>query len=135
MKTLHWQKPSTSLSCSEISRQWNMKGCKSRYIMSIQMMMCEKQDIWNSWKITFRKTQSNDLGICVFVPEMSIGLDLDRTGSGLWRILFNLDWIQTVQCLINLGSGPDLDWLNRKICVIFVIEKLLYWTLFGLGFS
>jgi len=30
------------------------------------------------------------------MAEISIGLDLDWTGSRLWRILLILDWIQTV---------------------------------------
>jgi len=42
-------------------------------------------------------------------PEMSIGLDLDWSGSGLCRILLNLDWIRTVNCFLNLGSGSDLE--------------------------
>jgi len=41
--------------------------------------------------------------------EMSIGLDLDWTGSGLRRILADLDWSRTVIFIIHLGSGPDLD--------------------------
>jgi len=45
---------------------------------------------------------------------MSIGLDLDWTGSGLCRILLNLDWIRAVNCFRNLGSGQDLDWVNGK---------------------
>jgi len=40
---------------------------------------------------------------------MSTGLDLDWTGTGLRGILLILDWIQIMNCLINLGSGPDLD--------------------------
>ena len=35
----------------------------------------------------------------------------------------------------DLGRGLDLDWLNWKICVIFAIEKLIFWTLFWLGFQ
>jgi len=38
---------------------------------------------------------------------------------------------------MNLGSGPDLDWVNGKNCLIFVYEMLYFvnfWTLFGLGF-
>ena len=57
-------------------------------------------------------------------PEMSIGLDLDWTGSGLWRILLILDWIRPVKCFINLGSGPDLDWVNGKNYIRFFIKKL-----------
>jgi len=34
---------------------------------------------------------------CVYQPEMSIGPDLDWTGSGLLQILLNLDWIRTVK--------------------------------------
>jgi len=49
-----------------------------------------------------------------WIAEMSIGLDLDWTGSGLWRIFLNLNWIRTAKCFINLGSGPDLDWINGK---------------------
>jgi len=30
-----------------------------------------------------------------WLAEMSFGLDLDWTGSGLWPILWNLDWIRT----------------------------------------
>jgi len=36
------------------------------------------------WKILPRTSRA---------AEMSIGLDLDWTGSGLWRILLNLEWI------------------------------------------
>jgi len=32
------------------------------------------------------------------------------TESGLWRILLMFDWIRTVNCFINYGSGPDFDW-------------------------
>jgi len=46
--------------------------------------------------------------------EMSVGLDLDWTGSGLWRILLIMGWIRTVKNFMNLGSGPDLDWVNGK---------------------
>ena len=45
---------------------------------------------------------------------MSIVLELDWTGSGLWQILIVLDWIQTVKCFINGGSGADLNWVNGK---------------------
>jgi len=45
----------------------------------------------------------------VRAPDMSIGLDLNWTGSGLGRILLILDWIRAVKCFINLGSGLDLD--------------------------
>jgi len=45
----------------------------------------------------------------VRAPDMSIGLDLSWTGSGLGRILLILDWIRAVKCFINLGSGLDLD--------------------------
>jgi len=45
---------------------------------------------------------------------MSIGLDLDWTGSGLRRILLNLDWIRTVIRFKKLGSGPALDFINGK---------------------
>jgi len=55
---------------------------------------------------------------------MSMGLDLDRTGSGLCRILLNLDWIRAVNCFINLGSRPDLDRVNGKKCVIFLSQKV-----------
>jgi len=46
--------------------------------------------------------------------EMSIGLDLDQTGSWLWRILLNLDWSRTVKCCTNFGPGQDLDWVNGQ---------------------
>jgi len=39
---------------------------------------------------------------------------LGLTGSCLCQILLNLDWIQTVNCFINLVSGPDVDRVNRK---------------------
>jgi len=66
--------------------------------------------------------------------DMSIGLDLDWTGSGPLRILFDLDWIRTVIFFTNLGSRPDLDWDNGKICVIFVVEKL-YLSIFRIVFG
>ena len=59
-------------------------------------------------------------------------------GPGLCRILFNLDWIRPVTCFINSGSGMDLDWVNGKNCVIFVIKKVFllnFCTLFGWDFS
>jgi len=46
--------------------------------------------------------------------EMSIGLDLDWTGSGLLRILLILDWIRAAKCSKNLGSGPNSHWVNGK---------------------
>jgi len=58
------------------------------------------------------------------VAEMSIELDLDWTGSGLWEILLILNWIWIMNCLTNLGSGPDLDWVYQKTCIILVIKKL-----------
>ena len=48
------------------------------------------------------------------------------TGPGLWRILLNLDWIRTANCFINLGSGPDLGWINGKELRHFVIKKLYF---------
>jgi len=51
---------------------------------------------------------------CLVMLEMSIGLDLDWTGTGLWLILLDLKWIRTMHCFINLGSGPDLDLVNGK---------------------
>jgi len=41
--------------------------------------------------------------------EISIGLDLDGTGSGLLRILLILNWIRAAKCSKNLGSGLDFD--------------------------
>jgi len=38
--------------------------------------------------------------------EMSIGLDLDWTGSGLWRILLIWGWNRTVKCF----KIWDQDW-------------------------
>jgi len=52
--------------------------------------------------------------LCVWTSEMSIGLNLNWTGSGLWYILLILDRIRTVNCFINLGSEPYLDWVNGK---------------------
>jgi len=49
--------------------------------------------------------------------EMSIGLDLIRLAI---TNFFHLDWIQTVNRFMNLGSGLDLDWVNGKNCGIFV---------------
>jgi len=60
---------------------------------------------------------------------MSIGLDVDWTGSGLKRILLILNWIRTVKCFKNLGSGPDLDRVNGKNYTIFV-NKMLYFVNF-----
>jgi len=57
--------------------------------------------------------------------EMSIGLDLDWTGSGLWRIFLNLDWIRIVICFINLEPEPDLDWVTGRNCAIFVIKRFI----------
>jgi len=37
------------------------------------------------------------------------GLELDWVRTRLWRILSGLDWIWTVNCFINLGTGLDLD--------------------------
>jgi len=69
---------------------------------------------------------------------MSIGLEMAWTGSGLWRILLDLDWIRTVIFYINLGSGPDLDWDNGKICE-FLLLKAVFCQSFGfyldLGFK
>jgi len=45
---------------------------------------------------------------------MSIGLDSDCTGPGLWPNFLILDWIRPVERFIMLGSGPDLDWVNGK---------------------
>jgi len=39
--------------------------------------------------------------------EMSIGLDLGLTGSGLRLILLDLDWNRTINCFRNLGAGPE----------------------------
>jgi len=46
--------------------------------------------------------------------EMSIGLDLDWTGSGPWRISLILEWIRTVKRSKKLEWGPDFDWVNGK---------------------
>jgi len=73
----------------------------------------------------------------VRLSEMSIGPDLDWTGTGLWRILLILDWIRTVKCFMNLGSGLVMDWVNGKELCNFVKKNqilLIFWTLFGLGF-
>ena len=62
-----------------------------------------------------------------------LGLDWIRTMTNL----LILDWIRTVKCFINLGSGPDSDWVNgKKFCVFFNESCILLisWTLFGLGF-
>jgi len=68
----------------------------------------------------------------VIKAEMSTGLGW--TGSGLWRILLTLYWIRTVNCFINLGHGPDWDWLNGKELRRFCYQKAVFWTLSGLGF-
>jgi len=57
---------------------------------------------------TFLKMRQN-AQILKSRADMSIGLDLDWTGSGPLRILFDLDWIRTVIFFTNLGSRPDLD--------------------------
>jgi len=57
----------------------------------------------------------NFRGLASCTAEVNIiGLDLDWAGFGLCRILLNLDWIRTVNCFMNLGSGPNLDWVNVK---------------------
>jgi len=38
------------------------------------------------------------------------------TGSGLWRILLNLDWIRSVNCFINLGSGVKRNFWLHTMC-------------------
>ena len=40
--------------------------------------------------------------------------ELRLAGSGPLRILLILDWIRIAECSKNLGSGPDLDWVNGK---------------------
>ena len=77
--------------------------------------------------IAFRITGSCSTRVpTTYLSEMSIGLVLDWTGSGIWEILLILDWIRTVKRFIKLGSRPDLDWVNGKISVIFVIKKLCF---------
>jgi len=63
---------------------------------------------------------------------MSIGLDLDWTGSRLWQNVLNLGWIWTVNCFINLGSGPHLDWINGKGLRRFCYYKAVFCEYFGL---
>ena len=60
----------------------------------------------------------------VLEPEMSIGPDLDWTGSGLLQnfVEFGLDPDCTIFQI--LGSGPDLDLVNRRGCGIFVVKML-----------
>jgi len=48
------------------------------------------------------------------------------TGSGLWQILFILDWTRTVKCSIILSSGPQLDWVNGKELRSFCRWKLYF---------
>jgi len=73
------------------------------------------------------------------------GYPTGKPGSDhLW-----LDWIRTIANFVefgldpgykplqNLGSGPDLDWVNGKEMGHFCFENAaffkFYWTLFGLG--
>ena len=58
--------------------------------------------------------------------EMSIGLDVDWTESGLWRIWINLDWIQVVNRFTKSGSRQDLDWFNGKEMRHFGDERLRF---------
>jgi len=41
--------------------------------------------------------------------RVTLTRDEHWTGSGLWQILLNLDWMRTIISLQNLGSGPELD--------------------------
>jgi len=69
---------------------------------------------------------------------MGTGLDLDWAGSGLWRILLILVWIQTVKYFIILDQDRIWTEFIDKNCVIFVIKKLYFaklLDLFGLGFQ
>jgi len=58
------------------------------------------------------------------MPEMSNGLDLDRTGSGICRIVLIFDWIRLVKCLTILDQDRIWTELMDKNCVIVVFKKL-----------
>jgi len=59
-----------------------------------------------------------------FATEMSIGLDLDRTGSSQSQILLHLYWIQIVNPLKI--EKPDWIWtkLMERKCDVFVVKRL-----------
>jgi len=67
MTLTHLQKPSTLLSRSNIFRNSNLNSRKFRSKMSAHMTICEKSDISNLPKSTFRKSHYIDLDICVFI--------------------------------------------------------------------
>jgi len=75
----------------------------------------KKTSSWSCWRQQESGSKKSEIqSMDTFATEMSIRLDLGWTGSGLCHILLNLGWARTVNCLINLGSGPDLDWVNGK---------------------
>ena len=47
---------------------------------------------------------------------MSIELDMDWTGSRLWQILLNLDWIQTVNLsdVVEIVTSKTETWLKPR---------------------
>ena len=67
------------------------------------------------------KLNQNNLHAFVrhWVPEMSTGLDWIRTMMSF--VNFGLD---PAKCFINLGSRPDLDWVNGKDLRNFFIITL-----------
>jgi len=64
-------------------------------------------------------------------PEMRVWLDLELTGSRLYRLLCDLDWIWTVNWFKNLATGSDLDWVDGEELCHFRCKKLYivnFWT-------
>jgi len=103
-----WVRPAIS---PKITRErWTT--CKHEHNLHVQNRAAAQQV---KWKRGPRSGLASFICRCaVCTPKVSIGLDLDWTGSGLWRILLILDWIRTVKWFINLRSGADLDWVNGK---------------------
>jgi len=67
------------------------------------------------------------------MPEMSIGLDLDWTGSGLWQILLNLDWIRMAKFFTILEQNRIWTHLMDKNCVFWSLKSCIllnFWILF-----
>jgi len=81
-----------------------LESCKEVQSKSIKSYPnCVKQSLKNPKTIQ----------IC-HEAEMSFGLDLDWTGSGIRGILLILGWIRSAKCFINLGSAPYLDLVHGK---------------------
>jgi len=66
------------------------------------------------------------------IADQRWALDWTWIGSGLCQILLNVDWIRSANCFINLGSGPDLDWVNGKELRNICYQKAIFCLIFGL---